>query len=52
MGKSSRMGMPILAPRKKSVYVDDIMMRGKKNNLKPVWDKLMTLVDLEEPTPL
>ena len=27
-------------------------MGGKKNNLKPMWHKLMKQVDLEEPTPL
>ena len=27
-------------------------MGGKKNDLKPMWDKLMKLVDPEEPTPV
>ena len=31
-----------------SGYVDDTKMRGKKNNLNPMWDKLMTRVDLGE----
>ena len=33
-----------------SVYVDDIEMAGKKQNLSPMWKKLMKLVDLGEPT--
>ena len=32
-----------------SVYVDDIKMAGKKQNLAPVWKKLMKDVDNEEP---
>ena len=35
-----------------SVFVDDQKMGRKKNNLKPIWNKLMKQVDLEEPTPL
>ena len=34
-----------------SVYVDDIMMAGKKYNLESMWKKLMNKVDLETPTP-
>ena len=34
------------------VCKDDIKMGGKKNNLKPMWDKWTKQVDLEEPTPL
>ena len=33
-----------------SVYVDDIKNAGKKQNLAPVWQKLMKDVDIEEPT--
>ena len=33
-----------------SVYVDDKKMTGMKQNLSPVWKKLMKLVDLAEPT--
>ena len=33
-----------------SVYVDDIKMGGKKQNLAPMWKKLMKDVDNEEPT--
>ena len=33
-----------------SVHVDDINMAGKKQNLAPVWKKLMKNVDIEEPT--
>ena len=34
-----------------SVYVDDIKMSGKKQNLAPMWKKLMKNVDIDEPTP-
>ena len=33
-----------------SVHVDDIKMAGKKQNLVPLWKKLMKDVDIEEPT--
>ena len=33
-----------------SVYVDDIKMAGKTENMKPTWKILMKDVDLEEPT--
>ena len=33
-----------------SVYVDDVKMYGKKQNVAPMWKKLMKLVDLDEPT--
>ena len=33
-----------------SVYVDDIKMSGRKQNLDPMWKKLVSLVDLGEPT--
>ena len=33
-----------------SVYVDDIKMAGKTENMKPTWKILMENVDLEEPT--
>ena len=32
-----------------SVHVDDIKMAGKKQNLAPMWKKLMKDVDIEEP---
>ena len=35
-----------------SVYMDDIKMKGKKDNLKPMWDILMKHVGLGEPTSL
>ena len=35
-----------------SVYVDDITMAGKKDNLEPVWIRLMKHVDLEKSTSL
>ena len=33
-----------------SNYLDDIKMAGKKQNLAPMWKKLMKDVDIEEPT--
>ena len=33
-----------------SVYVDDIKMTGKKQNVAPMWKKWMELVDLDGPT--
>ena len=33
-----------------SVFVDDIKMAGKKQNLAPMWKKLMKNIDIEEPT--
>ena len=33
-----------------SVYVDDIKMAGKKQNMAPMWKKWMKNVDLDEPT--
>ena len=33
-----------------SVYVDDIKLAGKKQNIDPMWKVLMTEVDLGEPT--
>ena len=33
-----------------SVYVDDIKLAGKKQNLDPMWKDLMKEVDLGEPT--
>ena len=35
-----------------SVYADDIKMAGKKQNMAPMWKRLMKNVDLEEPTSL
>ena len=32
------------------MYVDDIKMAGKKQNLAPMWKKLMKNVDLDEPS--
>ena len=31
-------------------YVDDIKMDGRKENMAPMWKKLMKLVDIDEPT--
>ena len=33
-----------------SVFVDDIRIAGKKQNMAPMWKKLMKNVDLDEPT--
>ena len=33
-----------------SVYVDDFQMSGKKQNMAPMWQKLMKNVALDEPT--
>ena len=33
-----------------SVYVDDVKMVGHKQNMAPMWKKLMKNVDLDEPT--
>ena len=33
-----------------SVCVEDIKITGKNQNLRPMWKKLMKLVDLGEPT--
>ena len=33
-----------------SVYVDDIEMAGRTQNMAPMWKKLMELFDLDEPT--
>ena len=35
-----------------SVFVDDIMMVGKKQNSRPPWKRLQKHIDLEDPTPL
>ena len=33
------------------MFVDDIKMVGRRQNMAPTWKKLMELVDLDEPTP-
>ena len=53
LGKSSNLGTLFRESRKGlflSMYVDDIKMAGKKQNLDPMWKVLMKDVDLEEPT--
>ena len=54
MGKSSELGMFILAPLKRiiliCVCVDDIKLAGKKLNLDPMWKILNIEVDMGEPT--
>ena len=54
MGKSIELGMCHLFMENRklflSVYVDDIKMSGKKQNMAHKWEKLMKNVDLHEPT--
>ena len=53
MGKSSKLGVLVVNREKKlffSVYVDGIMMAGKKQTLDPMWKILMKDADLGEPT--
>ena len=49
VGKSSKLGM-LICKRFLSVYVHDIKLAGKKQNLDPMWEVLMKDVDLGEPT--
>ena len=35
-----------------SVFVDDIMIVGKKQNSRPPWKRVQKHIDLEDPTPL
>ena len=52
--KTSQLGMLIRAPRERffflSVYVDDVKMAGKKQNIDPIWKVLSKDVDLGQPT--
>ena len=53
LGKSTKLGMLIRSQKKDfflSVYVEDIELIGKKQNVSPMWKKLMKDVDIEEPT--
>ena len=55
LGKGSKLRMPSLNPEQSlilSVYVDDIKLAGKKQNIDPMWKVLMKDVDLGEPTSL
>ena len=55
MGKKYRIGNVCLCieeQRLLSVFVDDIKMAGRQQNVAPLWKKLMKLVDLGEPTSL
>ena len=53
-GEMYRTGMSFFVHRTQglflSVYVDDIKMAGREQNLGPTWKNLMKLVDLGEPT--
>ena len=51
--KVSKLGISLCTSRKRlflSVYVDDIKLAGKKQNLDPMWKVLNKEVDLGEPT--
>ena len=53
MGKISKLEVLVVNREKElflSVYVDGIMMAGKKQTLDPMWKILMKEVDLGEPT--
>ena len=46
MGKSTKLQQGLFL----SVYVDDIKIAGRKQNMAPMCKKLLKLVDLGEPT--
>ena len=51
--KVSKLGMLVRTPLKRlflSVYVDDIKLAGKKQNIDPIWKVLNKEVDMGEPT--
>ena len=53
LGKSFQLGMSIRAPKEGlflSVFVDDITLAGKKQNMNPIWKVLDEEVDLGEQT--
>ena len=54
LGESSKLGMSLFVHREKglflSLYVDDMKLAGKKQNIDPMWKLLNKEVDLEEPT--
>ena len=53
MGKNTELGTHVCSSKQVlflSVYVDDIKLAGKKQNVDPMWKELIKLVDLEEPT--
>ena len=53
LGKGFQLGMLVRTPSKGlflSVYVDDIKLAGKKQNVNPMWEVLNKEVDLGEPT--
>ena len=53
LGESFQLGMLIRTPSKKlflSVYVDDVKLAGKKQNIVPMWKLFNKEVDLGEPT--
>ena len=55
MGKSAGLGMLVCSSKQglfSSVYVDDLKMAGKKQNMALMWKKKMKNVDIDEPTSL
>ena len=53
LGEGFQLGMLIRAPPKGlflSVYVDDLKLTGKKQNINPMWKVLNKEVELGEPT--
>ena len=55
MGRSAKVRMSVCSPKTRiifSVYVVDIKISGKKQNMAPIWKKLIKNVGLEEPTSL
>ena len=54
LGESFPLGMLIRTPWKRvlflSVYVEDIKLAGKKQNIDPMWKVLNKEIDLGEPT--
>ena len=54
LGENSKLGMSLYSSWKRiiilSVYVDDIKLAGKKQNLDPMWKVLNKEVDLGKPT--
>ena len=53
LGKSFKLGMLICQPSKRlflSVYVNDIKLAGKTENIEPTWHMFMQVADLGEST--
>ena len=54
MGKSAELGMLVGSSKTRNILVGKcgIKMAGKKQNMAPMWKKLIKKADLDEPTPL